>query len=189
VVDFEEIKDRITIRDILQECGYHPKKNRMACPIHNGENPTSFSFNDHVFYCHSCGASGGLLDLVEALLGVNRKEALRYLAHIAGVQPKGGYSGKSRKNAAPYCRRCFRNSIDTALLDLQITLKALEILRDHYTWQIRNAGKSLRKRLIEPSEYYSIIQYADYVLEELDTEVMRTNYEINLRKKEIRRTK
>jgi len=47
--DFDEIKKRISIEDILLDCGFQPTKNRMPCPLHNGTNPTSFSFTDQVY--------------------------------------------------------------------------------------------------------------------------------------------
>jgi hypothetical protein len=42
---------------------------RTRCPLHGGDNPTSFSVNLETggFYCHSCGAKGGdLVDYVQA---------------------------------------------------------------------------------------------------------------------------
>ena len=77
---FDEILARVTIPDILMDCGVDPgPKNRISCPIHGGNNPQSFSYNDHTFICFSCGASGGLIDLVEHLRHCNKEGALKYL--------------------------------------------------------------------------------------------------------------
>ncbi len=45
------------------------KELRGRCPIHNGDNPTSFSINpaEQVFHCFSCGEGGDLIDLCEAV--------------------------------------------------------------------------------------------------------------------------
>ncbi len=184
-VDFEEIKSRVTIEDILNDCGYQPKKKRMPCPIHKGKNPTSFSFDDHVYYCHSCGASGGLLDLAEELLGYNRKTALKYLANRAGLTLDDYFCDKEkvrilkpRKKTAP--------PSDSYLLDPQFNLRILEILRDHYTWRIIYARECLKEKTTEPAKHYADSQYAEYYLEELDKQVIKTIYEINTRRKQLR---
>ena len=185
MTDFEEIKTRITIEAILADCGYQPKRNRMPCPIHNGQNPTSFSFSDHVYYCHSCEASGGLLDLVEVLLDINREEALKYLFDLAGTQLKCSQFPKKSISRIPK-RKQQRDSLDAILYDLQVNKQTLETLRKHYTQRLQDARKQLRNEKLELSDYYSITQYAEYVLEELDTEVIRTIYEINVERKRLR---
>ena len=83
--DFNEILSIITIRDILHNYGLKPDSNRMPCPIHNGNNKTSFSFNDSTFICFSCGAKGGMLELVEFLSKTTRQDAIRTLCGLAGV--------------------------------------------------------------------------------------------------------
>jgi hypothetical protein len=42
---------------------------RGCCPIHKGDNPTSFSVNveKQLFHCHACGEGGDLLDLCEVV--------------------------------------------------------------------------------------------------------------------------
>ena len=68
-MDFDQVLERVTIRDILTDAGFDPKGSRMACPIHGGKNSTSFSFGDHVYTCFACGASGGLISLAQELHG------------------------------------------------------------------------------------------------------------------------
>jgi DNA primase len=183
MICFDEIKSRVTISGILADFGYHPKRNRMSCPIHGGKNPTSFSFTDDSFYCHSCGAKGGLLDLTEKVLGKNRKDALRYLSEKAGIP----WRDTPRKTESNAFRAFPRKTIDADLLELEITMKGLEVLREHYTRQIRDARKGLREGGIDLSKYYGTIQYCEYVLEELDSEVIKTKYQIsmNMKKREI----
>ena len=179
MISFEEIRSRVTIQDILADCDFHPEKHRMACPIHGGKNPSSFSFTEDSFYCFSCGAKGGLIDLTELLLGKNRQDSLRYLAGKAGVQWQ---HTSGRKESA--VNRVFPGkTVDVDLLNLELDMKGLEILRTHYTWRIRNAMKSLREENIDLSGYYSTIQYCEYVLEELDSEVIKTKCEISMKKK------
>ena len=85
MVDFDQILTRVTVRVVLAEAGYHPARNRMACPIHDGNNRTAFAFTDLTFVCFSCDVKGGLLDLVEYLYHCTRQEALRHLCKMAGI--------------------------------------------------------------------------------------------------------
>ena len=82
MMNFDEIKARVTIRDILKSAGIEAERNRIACPIHGGSNLTSFSFTDSTFICFSCGAEGGLIALVEYLQRCSRQEALCALRRL-----------------------------------------------------------------------------------------------------------
>jgi len=85
MIDFNLILSRVTIRDVLADAGHYPTRKRIACPIHDGNNRTAFSFTDSTFVCFSCGAKGGLLDLVEYLYHYSRQEALHHLCRMAGI--------------------------------------------------------------------------------------------------------
>jgi hypothetical protein len=188
VIDFEEIKRRVTIEDILIDCGYNPRKNRMACPLHDGNNPTSFSFTDHAYHCFSCGAAGGLLDLAQALLKVNRAEALKYLASKAHLDLVENDLGNFRSNFKPIMRMPFEDG-KYKIRELELDLKELDVLMDYYTWRARNARKRLRNGEIYLPEYYSTTQYAEYVLEELDTKIALGKYRISAEKKKLRKSR
>ncbi len=182
MIDFKEIRSRVTIRDILADCGYEPRRNRMPCPIHGGKNPSSFSFNEDTFCCFSCGESGGLLDLTEHLLGVDRKEALKYLANKAGVDWKDVICDS--KNKKP--EKLKPKIIDGRRLKLDILktqLSTLEMARDCYLTLIRMARRSLREGRIDLPEYYAKIQDCEHMLEELDAQVISKNYELNMKRR------
>ena len=183
MICFDEIKSRVTIRDILADCGFQPRGNRIPCPIHGGQNPTSFSFTDNTYICFSCGASGGLIDLTEILLNKNRKDAIHYLAEKAGVPWQDIQGMTIERIPIRAIKLSPAPGEDAGFLELIIDLKGLELLRHAYTWQIQCARKSLLKGELSLSEFHSIAQYNEYLLEDLNTEIIRTNYEINMRKK------
>ncbi|GEM_PF-4168539 len=123
MVDFEHITARVTIRDILNDAGLQPTGNRMTCPIHGGKNKTSFSFTDTGFTCFSCGATGGLLALVEYLHRCTKADAMRHLCRLTGMPyEEPGKGGRSARPTAPrmptrhdplldneeYCQACER---------------------------------------------------------------------------------
>jgi hypothetical protein len=185
VVNFEEIKQRVTIEEILTGCGFEPKKNRMACPIHNGQNPTSFSFSDHVYYCHSCGASGGLIDLVQILQNTTREGALEYLAKKASLPFHKNYPISNWDNK----RRVINRQVSeekSDLRDFQLIFNGLVLLREYFTQQIKQERTNLRDREIELPTYYAECQYVEYILEELDGKIALTRYDIGIEKKKLR---
>jgi DNA primase len=68
----EKLKAEVSIEDYAAEHtelrGSGPEL-RGRCPIHGGDNPTSFSVNveEQLFHCFSCGEGGDLIDLCEAV--------------------------------------------------------------------------------------------------------------------------
>jgi DNA primase len=105
MADLDPILARVTIRNILAEAGYHPARNRMPCPIHDGNNRTAFAFTDSTFVCFSCDAKGGLLDLVEYLYHCTRQDALRHLCKMAGIpfdETESDSQPRSRMRSLPY---------------------------------------------------------------------------------------
>lgn len=59
---------------------------RCACVLHGGTNPTAFSWSeDGLWCCHSCGARGDKISLVRAVRKCSFREAIAFLAALAGV--------------------------------------------------------------------------------------------------------
>ncbi len=183
MIDFGEILSRVSVRDVLSDCGHEPRRNRMPCPIHGGKNPSSFSFNDDTFCCFSCGESGGLLDLTEHLLGIDRQEALKYLAKKAGVDWKDvSCDSENKKPKKPK-----RKIVDGKRLKLDILktqLSSLDLARDCYLTLIRMARTALREKRIDLPEYYAKTQDCEHVLEDLDAQVIQKKYQISMKRKE-----
>lgn len=106
-VDYKAVKERVSIRDALEHFGLleglSEKGDSLvgSCPIHKGENQTSFrvSLPKNAFHCFSCGAGGNVLDLVAALQGVEVRQAALLLADIFGVE--SGRSGAHQAQPEP----------------------------------------------------------------------------------------
>ena len=59
---------------------------RCACRLHGGSNRSAFSWRDDgLWHCFSCGAGGDKIALVQAVRECSFREALRFLASVAGV--------------------------------------------------------------------------------------------------------
>lgn len=60
---------------------------RSPCLIHGGKNPSAFAWRDDGrWYCHSCGAGGDKFALVRAVRQCSFREAVGFLAALAGVE-------------------------------------------------------------------------------------------------------
>jgi DNA primase len=86
----QQIKDRLNILDIvgqyveLHRAGKHFKG---RCPFHNEKSPSFHVSPDRgTYHCFGCGVGGDIFSFVQAIDGVEFKEALKTLAQKANVE-------------------------------------------------------------------------------------------------------
>lgn len=88
----DQIKNRLNIIDVLtpyielQKSGKHLK---ARCPFHHEKTP-SFHVSPErgMYHCYGCGAGGDMFTFIQAIEGVDFKEALKILAEKAHVELK-----------------------------------------------------------------------------------------------------
>jgi hypothetical protein len=74
---------------LLETLGFavNQRTRRSPCRLHAGSNPTAFSWReDGRWYCHSCGAGGDRIALVRVSRRYSFREAVEFLAVLAGVE-------------------------------------------------------------------------------------------------------
>lgn len=74
---------------LLDAVGFAVNKRtrRAPCLLHGGANPSAFSWTDTgLWKCHSCGAGGDKITLVRAVRRCSFREAVEFLAALAGVK-------------------------------------------------------------------------------------------------------
>ena len=62
------------------------RRGRTCCPIHRGDNPTAFVYDDDKgrWYCFRCGIGGDVISLVMKSLDIDFKAALQWLGVLPG---------------------------------------------------------------------------------------------------------
>lgn len=74
----EEIKERVSVRDVLKEHGVKIRRNMCSCPFHKDVNP-SMAIYDKTVKCFSCGFSGDIFSLTQKMDNCSFKEAFLVL--------------------------------------------------------------------------------------------------------------
>lgn len=86
----QEIKNRVTMWDVLAKYGFEQKK-RMKCPLHNGDD-LNFAVKDHSFMCFSHCGGGDVITFVQKLFGLNFADALKKIDADFGLHLFGNRS-------------------------------------------------------------------------------------------------
>ena len=107
-VNFQEIKDRVTMADVLGYYGLLDKLQRKgdnlvgACPIHGGKNKSQFhvSLSKNNFNCFGdCHAGGNVLDFVGKMEKVELRQAALLLQEWFEIKPDN--TKETKKKEAP----------------------------------------------------------------------------------------
>lgn len=72
----DEIKNLITMKDIMSKYGIKHKGNMYNCPFHKDQN-ASAKFYRNSFYCFSCNKTGDLIQFIQLLYNLTFQEAMQ----------------------------------------------------------------------------------------------------------------
>lgn len=126
---------------LLSELGFKvdTRTRRSICFLHGGKTFGAFSWRDDgLWCCHSCGRGGDKLDLVREVRHCDFKDALKFLATLAGVNLDG--SRKFRDELARARRERKKREVEearlkaierSAFLESRDDVLELEALRRH----------------------------------------------------------
>jgi hypothetical protein len=72
----QTIKDRLTMREVLERYGYEPNRaGFVCCPFHNEKTPSMKVF-DKDYHCFGCGENGDIITFVQRLFDLSFQDAL-----------------------------------------------------------------------------------------------------------------
>jgi len=176
-IDVERLKSTISIQDILADAGVTLKRGRCRCPLHQGQNATSFSVSNGFFHCFSCAESGDVIALTQKLYGLGFKEAVDYLGKKAGLSPDTTTLARGKLDRTTLLMSLDQSSEKS--LD-----NAFAFLEKAYVRILKLLDQELKNRKIDLAKYYREEQWVSCGLEDLDDFQIARNYETNMRRKE-----
>ena len=93
---FQEMKERVTARQVAERYGLKVNRNGMACcPFHNDKHPSMKI--DWNYYCFACGAKGDAVNYVAVLFGLSQLEAAKKINDDFSLDLPIGTSGANKK--------------------------------------------------------------------------------------------
>jgi hypothetical protein len=168
LVDARQIAALVPMARLLESLGFvvNERTRRAPCLLHSGSNPTAFAWReDGRWHCFSCGMGGDRIALVRAVRRCSFREAIEYLAALAGVE-------HSPQNIP-------RAEIERARLALQSLRRDAEtlVVLEHVSWRMvqdevlrleaicRNTGRRLEAlHRGEPERWSGETEYAWHAL-------------------------
>lgn len=104
-MDFEQVKQTVSIREYAEQHLKRAGRNFYVCPsCHSGEKANKsaamFMYSDH-FYCYSCHRHGDVFDLAGLVSGTeDRAEQYRHVCEWAGIPTDGDRPSRITSRAA-----------------------------------------------------------------------------------------
>ena len=169
---FEEVKDRLTMREVAERYGHTPnRKGYICCPFHDEKTP-SCKLDDEkgTFYCFGCGAHGDAITFVQLLKGYSPLEAAKDLAAMTGIPvtendwkpvvkplatPETVTANQMRRHLQQWQQQTFRELLE-ARNELDEVLKSYsqghEDARFHAALAIRTEIETVLDELAAPDE-------------------------------------
>ena len=133
----EEIKQTVTMKDVLSRYGVEVKGNTCCCPIHKERHPSMQIFKDG-YKCHACQAHGDIFAFIQEMEGCDFKMAFKLLGgtyqHENETErklKKAKYQrdkGKRDKEAAT--EKEFRKRLDDAIYKCKLVIAHYPVFSD-----------------------------------------------------------
>jgi len=147
-----EIAALVEIPQLLRTLGFeaNERTRRCACVLHGGSNPTAFAWReDGHWRCFSCGLGGDRIELVCRVRGCGFREAVHFLAQLAGVEYRPDKLSRHQLGLVRH-RRERAAAVAWLIRDEVVRLRCYYNARLHraeYLW--RRIGENVRRARCE----------------------------------------
>ena len=125
--ELQKLRD-LPIEGVAEQLGLKITHFKTLCPFHNDNHPSlSIHVRRNSYKCFVCGAHGGVIDLVMQVLGINFKEACRWLG-AEDIRPSiSPFKGDAREafQASRYERYFHRPYLNPAARSFLFTERKL----------------------------------------------------------------
>ena len=75
----QTIKDRLTMREVLERYGYEPNNKGFVCCMFHNEKTPSMKIFEKDYHCFGCGEHGDVITFVQKLFNLSFQEALKQI--------------------------------------------------------------------------------------------------------------
>lgn len=82
----DTLKSHVSVEDVLNSFGVNTSRNPTSCPFHSSKGGKCLGYNYETAHCFHCDGSWNIFSLVKEMKKCDFKEALTYLANLAGLQ-------------------------------------------------------------------------------------------------------
>lgn len=166
------IKERLTIREVVDRYGLPVKRGFICCPFHSERTPSLKLYENNTWYCFGCSAHGDVIDFVSKMEGKTFSETIRLLATELGL----GTSEFSTTDYSNYLKNK-RIKAHRAAQDKWIKKARLSI-----SFSLRNAREIMSKgeqtdEFFRALQSISRLEYLSEALEDDPQKVMNENKE------------
>ncbi len=87
-MEIQQIKQNLTLAQILQHYGLKPKNNMLNCPFHEDKTASlQVNLTKNFYKCHACGAKGDQIQWVQDYEKITKREAILKCAEMVGSRP------------------------------------------------------------------------------------------------------
>ena len=175
----EIIKDRLTMREVLERYGYLAKR-RMPCPIHQGKD-LNFEVKEKSWRCYSHCGSGDTISFVQQLFGLSFPDTIKKIDTDFNL---GLYEHSSNRKSLDIARQAYQRKKERERQKQEI-----EDVKNRYwdifgEWARLDGNKTLYAPKTPDEEWHPLfvealqkLAYQEYLLDCAESEV----YEIEHR--------
>lgn len=138
----EEIKDSITMTDLLSQYGIRVRGRMCSCPWHTDQHPSMKVFKDGA-NCFSCGWNGDIFKFVQDMEHCSFKDAFirlgghyeKHSSNTSRVVSKMGFEArKKQRQQAEAEEKQFTHDFSEAIRILRSVIRVYEPLSDEWTY-------------------------------------------------------
>ena len=88
----QTIKDRLTMREVLERYGYEPNKKGFVCCMFHNEKTPSMKIFEKDYHCFGCGANGDVFSFVQKLFNLSFPDTLKKIDLDFGLNLYGEHT-------------------------------------------------------------------------------------------------
>lgn len=142
--------NEIAVEEVTRRLGINVRRHSALCPFHDDHHP-SLAFNIHrnTWRCYVCDVWGGPIDLVKKSLGLNFKDACRWMEHEFCIESDdiSDVLRRVKKPVVKYNANITAPTIDVEILEAIISAAGLGVEARHFLFEERHYSPEVVKRL------------------------------------------